>query len=445
MDKLNLSLGETRKAIGELVLRPTTRFADLERFVQQTVQAWGTALLEEAVIVWGQTHSEQAPASIPGPEGTLLWRQRMESREIQTLYGPVVFERPYYWSPKGGGRCPLDDTLGLTDRNLSPGLTKVVSLLGAELPFSRAEQVIQALGFHTVCAKTLGSVAEETGAHLQATQRPLAEAAWSLMDGPSKGQVDRKQAGKTPQARWEDYPSEPVERLYIQADGGRIQTRDGWKEPKVGVLFTEADRAPTEERPRLSQKRYVAAFSTLETFLKLLWWGALEAGYQGAKEVIFLGDGARWLWKRCEELFPNAVQILDFYHACEHLWALGKALWGEEHPALARWVEARKERMKAGGIGSIVAEVRKIQVIDPERRKTVGAELAYFEENQERMAYHRYAAKGYAIGSGAVESGVKQVVNQRFKGSGMRWNQPQAEALLTLRAEILSGRFQKAA
>ncbi len=168
---------------------------------------------------------------------------------------------------------------------------------------------------------------------------------------------------------------------------------------------------------------------------------ALRRGIAKAKVIVFLGDGATWVWKLARINFPTAVCILDYYHACEHLTLLAQSLYGEGSPlAKQRFRQWRKALLK-DEITSIIAQAKADLPSRPGPRASAKKQIAYFERNRSRMLYRTFRQAGYFIGSGVVEAGCKTVVGQRLKLSGMLWSRSGACALLAIRCALLSGWF----
>jgi hypothetical protein len=169
---------------------------------------------------------------------------------------------------------------------------------------------------------------------------------------------------------------------------------------------------------------------------------AIRRGIASARVVVFLGDGAVWVWKLARINFPQAVCILDYYHACEHLTLLTDALYGEGSAgAKKRYRQWRKALLK-DGIAKIIAQAQADLPTRPQWRKLAKKQITYFERNRSRMGYQTFRQAGYFIGSGVVEAGCKTVVGQRLKQSGMLWSRTGACHLLMVRCALLSGWFE---
>ena len=155
-----------------------------------------------------------------------------------------------------------------------------------------------------------------------------------------------------------------------------------------------------------------------------------------------LGDGAEWIWKLVREHYSDALQILDFYHASEHVWDVARAAYGADSEAAAAWAHTCTERLETEGVPGLLRSWRELPTreLTPEARQVLRGELQYFRHNRRRMRYPTYRQAGLMIGSGPVEAGCKVVVGHRLKGAGMRWSQSGATAVLAIRTALLSGR-----
>ena len=213
-------------------------------------------------------------------------------KTLQTLLGPVEIRRAYYHCRNcGEGGFPLDRALGVEATSLTPGVQEVVAWADAELAYGRACEFLE---------RTMGlSLSKDAHETLSAT---LGEA------------VQPRETARAAQA-WGPLPA--AEQLYVSCDGVKVNTDEGWKEPKLGAVF----RAQRDEdgEPIRGPTRYVAHLEEAEPFGERLWQLADSVGVEKAKTVIVLGDGAPWIWNLADFHFPQAVQIVDFYHALERL------------------------------------------------------------------------------------------------------------------------------
>jgi hypothetical protein len=422
------------------------RTASLDEHEQQVLgllrQVAGTllgAVLEEALGL-GEPSLERVRSSCPGC-GTRRRRQSWRRRELVTVCGVVTIRRPYYYCrPCQRGWCPSDATLSLAPyQEMSVRLRGWMVLLGVLEPSRRAAAVLEELTGLGVGAETIRSHTRAVGETLLAAQERAAT------------QVERTQE-----------PAEAVEpaegQLIVQTDGLQLRYRDGWHEVKLGLVAgcrvgePHALVAPSYIAARLSADAFgprLVAEAARRGALEVVSWEGPPPGTPAAlfqpslavlREVVVLGDGAPWIWSLAAEHFGRRIDIVDWYHATEHLWTLGKALWGDGTAAAKAWVEQAKTRLWEQGPAALLADWRPLCPSTAEATEVLRRERGYFTTNVSRMHYPRYRAQGLPIGSGAVESAAKHVVQQRLKRAGMRWSFAGAQALLALCAHHASGR-----
>ncbi len=349
-------------------------------------------------------------------------------KQMLTLMGEVTLQRPYYYH----GRCrshaiPLDDQLGLGASSLSPGLEEALCLASAHLPFAEAVGLIERLSGTAVSHTTAQQVAETVGEEIAQAQQAECEAAW---------------AGQLPPG-----PPQPPERLYVSLDGINVSMQDGWHELKVATCYEVERQAPTSQHPdgvwRAKNASYIATQTEARDFGKLVWVEAAKRGVEKAREVVIVGDGASWIWNIAYSQFGayHPVEIVDWYHAAQHVWAAGNALYGEGSDETKRWVQARLNELWEGQLDTMLGAFDTAAAFRPTARLIIEDQRAYFETNRLRMRYAYFRAQGYQIGSGPVESACKRVVALRLKQAGMRWSPSGAKAIAHLRALVLSRRW----
>lgn len=223
-------------------------------------------------------------------------------------------------------------------------------------------------------------------------------------------------------------------------DAAKSHIDGDWRDVKVGLVHTvEADADGVD---RLKESAYAAAREPAESFGWRMY--ARARGWRQADyaQTVVYGDGADWIWQQAALHFPDAVQILDFMHASEHIWKLSRALYGEGSPKGTRWAQDRVRSLRLEGAGPLLRALRRRKPATAEGREALRLDLRYFASNRGRMQYPRYRAQGMLIGSGPVEAGCKVVVGKRLKQAGMRWSDAGADSILALRTALLSGETQ---
>lgn len=225
----------------------------------------------------------------------------------------------------------------------------------------------------------------------------------------------------------------------VSIDGGMVNIREeGWKEIKVGAVF---DVEQQLERDPITQEwvleghgvnvGYAAELGTAEDFGPALWRLAVEREVPQAAKSSVTADGAEWIWNLTADYFPDSEQIVDWYHACEHLADASSALYPEDPENAEKWFKVRRRNLFLGEIHPITVQLDQVGLSKQSR---------YFHNHQRRMRYQEYREEGYPIGSGTVESGIKQF-KSRLTGSGMRWSRRSAERMLVIRGAAMAGDF----
>lgn len=250
-------------------------------------------------------------------------------------------------------------------------------------------------------------------------------------------------------------PRIPV--LYVEMDGtgvpvtaGETEGRTGQvagqpahtREAKLGCVFTQT-ATDDEGRPirDTDSTTYTGAIESADLFARRIYTEALTRGWDRAEQKVVLGDGAPWIWNLTELQFPNAIQIVDLFHAHQHLWAVATLLFPHDEARQHRWAMVQQHRLDRGQVAKIVAYIHSLVVDFPQLADALQLEADYFSRNADRMRYPEFRKQGLFIGSGVIEAGCKTVIGARLKRSGMFWTVRGANAILALRGHMLSGKF----
>lgn len=343
--------------------------------------------------------------------------------QVQGLFGWMAITRDYYVEA-GQGHCPADAALAL-EGAYTPALARLLCRAAAKSPYPEASGDLWEYAGLKVPPSQIQrwalALAPAVPAWLQ-TQHSEPEAAWMYISGDGTGAPMRKEclegrAGK-------------------QADGS-AKTR----EVKLGCVFlqTEVDLEGHPVRKAASTS-YVGTFEPAAQFGLLLRQEAQRRGLARATKVIFIGDGAAWVWEQARVNFPGALQILDFYHAAQHLIGLVDALCGKDSAAGKKQIKLWKGWLLKDQAPRVIKQAKAglERSLDPEKARK---EIAYLESHLERMAYGTFRQAGHFIGSGVIEAGCKTVVGKRMKGSGMFWSEAGGQGILDLRCALLSDRL----
>lgn len=413
------------RALGDWMQEQEHTLAEAEQHVLRLLKELGSTLLAG---VCSLAAPVSPPATIACPCGQSAAYQRQRAAQVTTLLGPISIRRPYYLCAAcGHGQHPLDLQLQFCAGSRSAALDELLALLGAtQESFVQAVLVLERLSAVHVSANTVRDATEQLGAVLVAQQtQPLEEPRPSVPSGP--GAAARSS------------------RLYITMDGVMAHLHErGWSELKVGCCYHTHSRLdpkrPEREEVRAHSASYLTTLDEAREFGWQLWQEAVRRGVLTAEEVVVVGDGAHWIWNIAEKHFPQATQIVDWYHASEYVWNAASAIWGEAGAQRATWARAQLDLLWESKVGEVLLELEQWC----ERGGAVEAALSYYREHQSRMDYASYRARGMQIGSGSAESACKQLVSARLKGAGMIWDAAGAEAVAAVRAWLKSERWEEA-
>lgn len=350
---------------------------------------------------------------------------------VHTLFGPIQLRRHYFYHPQNQtGRCPLDQALGLVG-SFSPALVRLCARAAAKEGYESAGEDLQAQAGVTIegrqIQRLVNLVAPDVAAQLEAGQPASAQSIpvmYVEVDGTGVPMVAEELAG----------------RVGKQEDGS-AQTR----EVKLGAVFTQT-KTDEEGLPLRDHQSttYVGSFESAPEFGTRLRTEALRRGLGRAAKIVFIGDGAAWIWELARVNFPLAILILDLYHALERLHELCAGLYGADTPWAARMKQTWTAMLQTDQVAEVIAAARRrLAQLGPQPDDTLAKQIAYFEHHQDQMLYQTYRDAGLFYGSGVVEGGCRSVIGQRLKESGMFWTKSGATSVLTLRVALKSHRWDE--
>jgi hypothetical protein len=361
------------------------------------------------------------------------------SKQILTVLSAVNVLRAYYHCRScQSGFLPKDQELDVVGVSLSPGVRRMMGRVGGKESFEQGREDMQELAGVVVKTKHVERISEELGTQIEALRKqeresvlsgkvvPLLPAVPKLyiaIDGTGVPMVPRETEGRRG-----------------KEESGKAKTR----EAKIGCVFTQTslDQEGYPIRDEGSTT-YVGSIEGAEASGRRIYAEAIRRGLGQAEMVIVLGDGAPWIWGIAALHFPFATQIVDLYHAREHLANLGKAIYGPTSTRAKQWAAACSKRLDAGEIEGVIRSMRRLRTREYQARKEIRKAINYFQTNAERMRYAEFRRQGLFVGSGVAEAGCKTVIGQRLKQSGMRWTVDGANAIIVLRCCQLSNRWEE--
>jgi hypothetical protein len=433
-DRLNALTEELSDVLEEaveealpLVEQEDTELRDLEEATRAVMKRVGRRFLE--LLVEG-CRPEETEETVPCRCGGTAGFERDRDGTSVTTFGQIEFTRAYYLCPEcHEGTYPLDERLGVCAGGLSVALQESLALTGIHIPFEMSSDLVERLIQVSISDNGVRESTERIGQERLEAEQALVEAGWDL---------DRLELP--------DGPEVPPDRLYGSIDGTSVRTEEGWREAKLGSWHTTDEppgkEPPEEWAPRAEGISYYGDIKGAEEFGRLVYVKGRQQGAHEAEEIVFVADGAKWIWNLVEEHFPDAVQIVDWYHAAERIWEVAHVVYGEGSDAAQEWAEARLDELWEGNLNHVLQALRAQLNSDLEEDPAQQA-ITYFENNRHRMRYPEFRDRGYQIGSGTIESGCKRVIGARLKQAGMTWTVEGARQVIKARSMYLSGEWDE--
>lgn len=364
----------------------------------------------------------------------------LKGKELLTILGPVSYARTrFYCGPCQQTRYPGDEELDIVGTSRSPGLRRMMARAGSRSTFKEGRDDLQVYAGIKASAKDVERVAERVGEQMEQ---------WNATERTHLCEPDRPVP-----------PEKPIPLFYISYDGTGVpmtkaelvgrpgKQADGsarTREAKLGCIFTQSgldeEGNPVRDDDSTS---FVGAIEPAGKFGWRLYAEAVRRGLEQAQRVVILVDGAEWIRQLAEFHFPGATQIVDLYHAKQHVSDLCKLLFPHNERQTVRQRLRWWTLLEAGQIGKLIAQAQRHLPAESRAQKQVEGELNYLRRNQERMRYADFRRQGLFVGSGVIEAGCKTVIGQRLKQSGMEWSLRGANAIISLRCMIKSGRLEE--
>lgn len=377
--------------------------------------------------------------------GGQLHYQRMREAKLISVFGKVSYERAYYAGCQcGKGKAPLDKEYGLEPGAFTAGLAQLMGLSGIAFSFEESEKWLSEFLLFAISENSIRSETEGLGL---------------IQKQEDEQAIENSQDEKALQERLLHMPKNAPMRLYGSIDAAKVRIEprakkgevvpehENWRDLKVGCWYqaepvskmyqSKRQKAKAERDGtvfRTKEHRYFCDICPSDQFGKLLWASGCKHWVDLVPELVFVCDGASWIWDLVSHYYSNAKQIVDWYHAEDHLKKFAEAVFASADERRT-WLDTVTELLWQGQVEEVVLACERLEAQHPHVQPTA----LYFTNNAERMRYDQFRAHGYLIGSGTIESGCKQIVTQRLKRSGAQWILDGAIQTAKARAVWLSG------
>ena len=446
IEKINLIAQKVAEVVKEAIEEEDLEqvlIGDVELAMRESLRQIG----QQALTCFLEAADEEAEREIECACGGRLQYQRRRAATIWSVFDKVVYHRAYYAGCAcGKGIAPVDRRYGIEPGKVTSGLARLLALSGIFKAFDDGRKWLKEFLLFEVSEKTVRAETRTLGElQRQADEQLVAE----TQDEASLQKREQSQVpapdilyGSLDAAKVRIEPRDEQEKT--------IENRENWRDLKTGCWYEGEIVSPRQQSTRqknkaqregtvlrAKNKRYFCDIDQAEQFGKLLWATACVVGADRARILVFICDGAVWIWNLISHYFPNAIQILDWYHAEDRLKRIAEEAFSNLAERQA-WLAGVTEELWQGNVEAVIAACQMLAKVS----KLAKQSLAYYSDNIERMHYAQFRAAGYLIGSGVIESGCKQIVTQRLKLPGAQWKLDGAILTAKARAAWLSGNWQ---
>ena len=410
-------------------LEGSSNFETLETLVRDTSLRLGASILETMI---NSDKNDQHPTFIH-PDGTVMDYAGRKEKTFITVLGDITLKRAYYTDKNGRGYFPRDKKLGLDKDSLSDGVKRIIGHTASVLSFNESSLMIENLTSLHISAKQVERASESLGGEIADNEKsvvkegiPCKRTMYLGIDGTGCPVRKKETEGRK---------------------GKQIDGSSKTREVKLAVTFSadslDKNGIPTRDKGSVTYNAAIESAATddldknISEFACRIERETKRRGFDKAERQVILGDGAVWIWNLAGELFPNAVQIIDLYHAKGTISRAAKEIFGIESKFGTIWGKERRDDLEAGKIDTI------LEKLEPFVKKCKEADSCkkYLIKNRERLNYPHFRKLGLCTSSGIVESGCRHVIGERVKQSGMRWTVKGVNNIIALRCSKLSGRF----
>jgi len=426
IEKINLIAQEVAEVVREGLAEESQGKAligDVEMALRESLREIG----QQALGCFLENADGEVEAEMGCSCGGKLAYQRQRKATIWSVFGKVTYRRAYYSGCSCGKGCaPVDRRYGIEPGKVTAGLAHLIALSGIDKAFEDGRQWLKQYLLFEISENTIRSETQKMGKLQKQADAELVKA----MQSEASLQKREQSQQPAPDILYGSIDAAKVRIEPRNLQEKAVEDRENWRDLKAGCWY-EGEIVPNRQRSerqkhkaqregsvlRAKNKQYFCGIESAEEFGKLLWATGCAVGADHARLLVFVCDGAVWIWNLIARYFPNAIQIVDWYHAEERLKRIAEEAFSnlEERQA---WLEGVTEDLWQGRVELVIAACQPLT----KKSNLAKQSLSYYNNNTERMRYAQFRAAGYLIGSGVIESGCKQIVTQRLKLPGAQWN-----------------------
>jgi hypothetical protein len=417
---------------------------DVEMALRESLQEIGRSALKSFL----ENADGEVEAELECSCGGQLKYQRRREATIWSVFDKVVYERAYYAGCAcGKGQAPVDKRYGIEPGKVTAGLAHLIALSGIHKAFEEGRKWLKEFLLFEISENTVRAETQKMGELQRQADTQL------VKETQEEAGLQKRERSQLPTPDIL-YGSVDAAKVRIEPRNEKekaVENRETWRDLKAGCWY-EGEIVPTRQQSvrqkdkaqregvvlRAKNQQYFCDIEKADEFGKLLWATGCAVGADRARTLVFICDGAVWIWNLIVHYFPNAVQIVDWYHAVDRLKRIAEEAFSKAEERQT-WLEQSTEDLWQGRVEAVMEACQRLT----KKSSLAKQSLLYYANNLERMRYAHFRAAGYLIGSGVIESGCKQIVTQRLKLPGAQWNVAGAVLVAKARTAWMSGNWKK--
>lgn len=431
MDKLSNAF---KKEMTEVLkfFNKSDKAINLEQNIHQKIMEIGRRTYEEAIPYLYGTGYEGNYFSFEGEK--FVCHAKNKERQVHSIFGKIKLSRAIYYNNEIGSTiAPLDISMDIQNLKFSPMLRYWSCLLGAIAPFDEASSNLKTFSYQKISSNDVRRITENIA------QEVIDEKSEGIISDSELLLQEKDDELKDENKIKINQNSNSKNIIFLEMDGCHVPTRKGWTECKTGLIFQK------NESGKVINKRYFSTTRNVLYFQQQI--KKLVESYCKDKEVslVCIGDGAKWIWKMMDKIMPgHYYKILDWYHVSEKIWELTNIIYENDVDKKEIFVKESLDWAEKGNIETIISNLMQIKNKEEMKKfnQTIYDLIKYIENNKNMMRYESFREKGFDIGSGAIESANKYVIQRRLKLQGIQWDTNNADKMAHLRAEYINRQLE---
>jgi hypothetical protein len=408
----------------EIMNKKNDRMIELSTIIRKKMIEFGGKILESWIInnIGNGYKGYKITKETDGKIDEMKFSKHL-SKTYYSCMGEINISRSYYQN-QNGGYFPIEEEYPFLKDEFLPDLKELSCYASMMEPYEVASRMLDRIGGIQISSSSLQKITKTVGDKL----------------------VEKEDDALKEENNYEK-PEKNIDLLVSSFDGAFIKTKNDWKEVKTGVVYEV--KAGKDNKQHAINKSYISRIENYKDFGRRIYEESCRRNYFNAKQTVVIGDGGKWIWKISKQYYPKSIEIVDWYHASEHIWDIVECMYGSRINEEGKKVEEKCEDFLYNGLifemeNLIKEKMQELKIKQNSGRyKKIIKGIKYFNNNEQRMKYSDFEKRGFPIGSGVIEGACKHIVQLRMKKNGMKWSISGAHCVLQLRCQHFSDRWNE--